>query len=60
MKVALIPTDILKNRKFTVMESLVKFLKEDKELSYSQIAELINRDPRNVWTIYSRVKSKNE
>lgn len=58
MKQVLIPTEILKDTKFSVLESLVKFLKEEKQLTYVQIADLLNRDQRNIWTIYQRVQKK--
>jgi hypothetical protein len=39
-------------------ESLCKFLKENKQLSFHEIAVLINRDDRSVWTSYSRASKK--
>jgi len=34
------------------------FLKEEKKLSFSTIAELLNRDPRTVWNIYQNACNK--
>ncbi len=52
-----LPTLIFKNRKLTVLESIIIYLKE-KGMKYSEIAELLNRDQRNIWTIYSRAVKK--
>ncbi len=54
----LIPISLFVNRKFSVMEILVSYLKENYSLSFAQIAELLQRDQRNIWTIYSRYKKK--
>ncbi len=39
-------------------ESLVKYLKEQKQHRYSEIARILNRDQRTIWCIYNRVKNK--
>ncbi len=52
-----IPTKILKNRNLTILESIIVYLKE-KGLKYSEISKLLNRDQRNIWTIYSRTIKK--
>ncbi len=48
-----IPSSIFKNRKLTIFEAIVVYLKE-KEMKYSEIGKLLNRDQRNIWTIYNR------
>ncbi len=53
-----IPISIFRNRKFSVLEAVVKHLRENYGLGYSQISRLINRDQRNVWTVYSRARRK--
>lgn len=53
-----IPSQIFQNRSLSVLESLVKYLKEEKNLTYSEIARLLNRDDRTIWTVYARVKKK--
>ena len=56
-----IPASIFTDRKFSVLESIVAYLKDSFGMRYSQIATLLNRDERNIWTIYSRaMKKKNE
>ncbi|MDD5177986.1 MAG: hypothetical protein PHT54_01745 [Candidatus Nanoarchaeia archaeon] len=46
------------NKKLTVLETAVKYLKENKEFNFHKISELINRDERNVWHIYDSSKKK--
>ena len=53
----MIPLSIFKNSELTILESIIVYLKE-KEMKFSEIAGLISRDERNVWTIYSRAKKK--
>lgn len=53
-----IPVSIFKDRKMSVLEALVGHLKDNFNLRYSEIAVLLNRDERNIWTIYARAKKK--
>ncbi len=53
-----IPLEIFSDRKFSVLELLVSYLKEHYKLSFSQISSLLQKDSRNVWTVYSRFKKK--
>ncbi len=53
-----IPLSIFKDRKFSVLESLVKYLKEEFQLKYSEIGLLLNLDQRTIWTVYKRCKNK--
>jgi len=52
------PLSILKNRKLAVLESIVKYLKEERKLYLHQIAQILNRNDRTIWTVYSRAKQK--
>lgn len=52
------PLEILRNRKLSVLENIVVYIKEKYELNYSAIATLLHRDPRTVWTIYQRALKK--
>jgi len=54
-----IPISIFSNFKLSVLESIVKYLKETENLSYHNIAVLLKRDDRTIWTIYSRCLKKN-
>ena len=53
-----IPVSIFTDRKLSVLESIVGYLKEKFNLRYSEIAALLNRDERNMWTVYNRYKKK--
>jgi len=57
-KILDIPLRILQDRTLAVLESIVEYLKEEKCLKYSEIAKLLNRDQRTIWTVYSRSKKK--
>lgn len=53
-----IPLSILIDRKLSVLEAIVSYLKDNFNLRYSEIAVLLNRDERNIWTVYHRAKKK--
>lgn len=46
------------NKKLTVLESAVKYLKEEKNLSLNKISKVIGRDERNIWHTYNASKKK--
>ena len=52
-----IPVEIF-NDKLTVLESVVKYLKEENDLSLHNISNFIKRDERNIWGIYYRASKK--
>ena len=52
------PITILSDRRLSVLESIVLYLKEEFELSYHKIAVLLERDDRTIWTVYQRAKKK--
>lgn len=54
-----VPVSVFKDRKLSVLEAIVKYLRDNFNLRYSQIAVLLARDERNVWTVYNRAKKKN-
>ena len=54
----LIPIQIFKDRRLAVLESLVEYLKDVKQLSYHEIGMILGRNERTVWTVYTRIKSK--
>lgn len=55
-----IPLRVVADRKLSVLESLVKWLKDEAGLSYSEIAGALARDDRTVWTAYKRAVEKLE
>jgi len=52
-----IPATIF-NKNLTILESSVKFLKEENNLNFKQISNILNRDQRNIWQIYNKSKQK--
>ncbi len=54
-----IPISIF-NQKISPAESLCKYLKENKNLAYSQISKLINRNQRTLWINYRNARRKNK
>ncbi len=55
-----IPVSIFSDTTLSALESIVKFLKEELEISYHEIACLLKRDDRTIWTVYMRAKKKYE
>jgi len=53
-----LPINILVNRKLTALGSIIKYMKENLKMGYSEIAKELNRDQRNIWTVYSRTTKK--
>ncbi len=52
-----IPVEIFSNRKLSVLENLVSYLKNS-NYSLQQISLIINRDYKTIWTCYNRSKKK--
>jgi len=48
-----LPVSIFKDRNLTVLESAILHLR-NRKMKYSEIAKLLERDVRNIQTIYSR------
>ena len=46
------------DEKHSIMESTVQYLKEHDHLRFSEIAKIIGKDPRTVWTTYKRAQKK--
>ncbi|MFA5952960.1 MAG: hypothetical protein WC812_00005, partial [Candidatus Pacearchaeota archaeon] len=53
-----VPLSIFDNKNLTILESLIIYLKDKRNLKYTEISKLIDRDQRNVWTVYTRAKHK--
>ncbi|MBU1623037.1 MAG: hypothetical protein KKH52_02535 [Nanoarchaeota archaeon] len=53
-----LPLSIFKDRSISVLEAIVEYLHEAKNLSFKQIALLLNRNERTIWTVYDRVRKK--
>jgi len=52
-----IPVEIFANRKLSVLECMVSYLR-NKEFRNFEIAEMLNKDQRNIGVLYSRIKKK--
>lgn len=55
-----VPVYLFRDRNVAVLEALVEYLKDVHGLSYHEIAVLLNRDDRTIWTAYSRVIKKRQ
>lgn len=53
-----VPCSIFKDRNLAPLESISEFLKEEKSLSYHEIAVFTGRNDRTIWTCYSRARKK--
>ena len=53
-----IPTYIFQNRKFSVLESVAAFLKDNESLSLKEISLHLNRNYNTIKTVYARYKKK--
>ena len=47
-------------KELSILESVVKYLKENCKYKYSQIAKILNRDDRTIWTTYNNAKNKDK
>jgi hypothetical protein len=57
-KVIHVPVSIFADRKVSALEALVAHLHVRLGFSYHEIAVMLNRDDRTVWTCYHRFKQK--
>ena len=53
-----IPFEILRNKKLSTLELVVRFLKDEIGMSFNSIASRLNRDYKTVWTSYNRASKK--
>jgi hypothetical protein len=53
-----IPTFVFHDRRLGALEAVVVYLRDTQGLNYAQIARLLNRDDRTIWTTYLRAKQK--
>jgi len=54
------PLSLFSDRKLGSLEIVVKYLKENLSLNFSQIAAIINRDQRTIWCTYSKAVKKDK
>lgn len=53
-----IPIEVF-SRRLSILEAAVSYLKDHYQLKYSDIARLLDKDDRTIWTTYKRAKKKN-
>ena len=55
-----IPSFVFKDRSLAVLEVMVEYLRDEKKMKFHEIALMLNRNDRTVWTVYRRAKIKRE
>jgi hypothetical protein len=53
-----VPLEIFRDRKLSVLEAVVEYLKDEFGLKFCKIAALLNRNDRTIWTVFQRAKKK--
>jgi hypothetical protein len=53
-----IPSFVFKDRTLSVLEVMVEYLRDNKSMKFNDIALMLNRDERTIWTVYRRAKLK--
>ena len=56
----IIPLNTIAEKKFSILESIVIYLKDNYNLSYRKIGKLLQRNERTVWTVYNRGMKKSK
>lgn len=56
----LISTEVFQNGNLSILESVVKYLRESSKLSLHQIALILKRDSRNIWKVYNNSLRKSD
>lgn len=55
-----IPVSIFSNPNLGILESTVKYLKENHSMAFAEIAKILNRDQRTIWTSYNSSTKKSK
>jgi DNA-binding CsgD family transcriptional regulator len=53
-----IPISFISDENLSVAELIVLYLKEKLSLRFSEIAKLLDKNQRNIWTLYDRAQNK--
>lgn len=53
-----VPLSIFSNKKFTIFESLVRYLRDSKNMTNRDIAHILKKSNKTIWTVYNRSKLK--
>ena len=51
------PVSIFNSDK-SILEALISYLKDVKKMRNKKIAQLLNKNPANIWTVHNRAKNK--
>ena len=54
----LIPVSIFDNEKLSILEALVKYMKENEGMKFSKIASALNRSGKTIWATYQKAAEK--
>ena len=54
-----VPVSIFNSEK-SILSALINYLKDVKKMRNTKIAQLLNKNPANIWTIHNRAKKKDE
>lgn len=54
----IIPFSVLGNRSTSMLESVVFYLKETKQVKLIAIAHMLHKHPSTIWTVYNRARTK--
>ncbi|USN45870.1 MAG: hypothetical protein H6502_01935 [Candidatus Woesearchaeota archaeon] len=55
---ASVPLSVFSDRRLTIFEALVYHLHHEKKLAYKDVAKLLCRDNRTIWTVFKRAEKK--
>ncbi|MBW2994729.1 hypothetical protein KY312_00105 [Candidatus Woesearchaeota archaeon] len=53
-----IPISLLQNRKASILQHIVLYLKKNTDLNLYKIAKLLNKNRNSIWSAYNRAKTK--
>lgn len=53
-----VPVEIFRNKKLSALESIVKYLKEERGFGFSGVAKLTERSSKTIWATYSNAAKK--
>lgn len=56
----LVPLTIFHDTKLGVLEALVRYLREEKEMSFIDMSRLLGRDNKVLWRCYANAKKKSK
>lgn len=53
-----VPISVFDNDKLSALEAVVKYLKEEQSLKLKEIAAILNRNSKTIWTTYNNASKK--